>query len=122
MLLFAAAVTGAACGPDLEQPLRGYPANGQTVAVRAIDNSFNASELTVAAGTTVEWINSGRNDHNVLPKGDPKASRWGVQRSDFGPQDTYSFTFTTPGTYRYYCSIHGNDVRGMVGVVTVMAP
>jgi plastocyanin len=32
--------------------------------------------------------------------------------------DSYSLTFTEPGTYEYYCIIHGQD---MVGSVTVLA-
>jgi plastocyanin len=30
--------------------------------------------------------------------------------------------FTEPGIYAYYCSIHGTDVVGMVGSITVTAP
>ena len=43
------------------------------------------------------------------------------------PGATFSFTFDTPGTYAYYCRIHGFDlgggnVVGMSGHVTVLQP
>jgi plastocyanin len=31
------------------------------------------------------------------------------------PNETFSFTFTTPGTYTYHCSIH----PGMVGTIVI---
>jgi plastocyanin len=35
-------------------------------------------------------------------------------------EHTYSFTFTTPGTYRYYCANHGGaNGIGMSGIVIV---
>jgi plastocyanin len=41
--------------------------------------------------------------HNVVPDGTEPASS-GAPRN--GPA-TYQYTFNTPGTYRYYCSVHG---------------
>ena len=84
----------------------------------AIDNSFRPEQITVAAGTEVVWTNSGRNDHNVVPV-DPDQD-FGVDTDDFGPGDEYRFTFEGPGTYRYFCSLHGNATSGMTGVVEVV--
>jgi plastocyanin len=86
------------------------------VAVQALDNTFRPEEITVAAGTEVVWTNDGRSVHNVLPvEGDD----WGVEAGDFGPDAVYGHRFTEPGTYRYYCSLHGTTTAGMVGVVEV---
>src|SRR5262249_13798471 len=38
---------------------------------------------------------------------------------DFGHDKTYSHTFTRPGHYPYYCILHGNPGKGMVGVIVV---
>ena len=90
--------------------------NGEVVDVIAIDNTFRPETVEVSAGTEVRWTNSGRNEHNVLPI---EGADWGVQTEDFAPQDVYSHVFTTPGTYAYYCSIHGTTEVGMVGTVVV---
>ena len=88
----------------------------------SIDNNFLPQTLTVAAGTEVEFFNNGRNDHNVVPEGDPQATTWGVLEDGFHPTDTYSYVFTTPGTYVYYCTIHGTSSAGMFGTIEVTAP
>jgi plastocyanin len=99
--------------PDATGAGSGVAPNGESVTVQVIDNSFRLAELSIAAGTEVVFENRGRNDHNVLPKGDPTGSAWGA---------SYAHVFTEPGIYAYYCSIHGTDVVGMVGSITVTAP
>ena len=89
---------------------------GEEVRVSAIDHTFRPEETTVAAGTVVRWTNDGRTGHNVLPiEGDA----WGVEETDFEPDDEYTFRFTEPGTYDYYCSLHGTTTAGMVGTIIV---
>ena len=65
--------------------------------------------LTVSAGTTVTWHNLDGEPHTVVSVG-------GAFRSaalDSG--ETFAFTFTKPGTFKYVCSIHPK----MVATVTV---
>ena len=70
----------------------------------------------MAAGTEVRFVNRGRNEHDARSiEGDT----WGVPAVDFGPGAEYTHVFDEPGTYRYYCSLHGNGEVGMVGVITV---
>lgn len=105
--------------PDAPPPVT-YPANGEVVKVQAIDNIFRKDAIEIVAGTEVQWQNRGRNDHNIVPI---DGADWGViDPTQFGPKTTYSFVFATPGTYAYYCSIHGTDTKGMVGTITVTAP
>jgi len=35
---------------------------------------------------------------------------------------SFSHTFMQPGTYVYYCTIHGSTKAGMVGRIVVTAP
>jgi plastocyanin len=112
----------AAPEPDTSGSGAGVAPNGESVTLQVIDNSFRPAELSIAVGTEVVFENRGRNDHNVLPKGDPAGSAWGVQKEQFAPGASYAHVFTEPGTYAYYCSIHGTDVVGMVGTITVTAP
>jgi plastocyanin len=67
----------------------------------------------------VHFVNKGRNDHNVLPS---EGDTWGVQQAQFFPDAEYSYEFDQPGTYPYYCSIHGTATGvGMVGTIEVTA-
>jgi amicyanin len=69
--------------------------------VVTIDNfTFTAPELTVAAGTTVKWVNHDDIPHNVVDKN--KAFRSKALDTD----DSYSFTFASAGTYDYFCGLH----------------
>jgi len=71
---------------------------GSTVVVRNF--AFGPRTLTVAAGTKVTWRFADEADHNVditQPK---------VQSPNRHAGQTFGYTFTTPGTYDYVCSIH----------------
>ena len=66
-----------------------------------IDNfTFSPKTLTVTVGSTVTWINQDDTPHRVASVDKVFAS----DALDTG--DRYSYRFTAPGTYRYYCSIH----------------
>jgi len=92
--------------PTVRQPA------GPVVEVAAIDGKgFEPKTLTVAPGTTVRWVNRGKEAHTVT-------SRSG--RFDSGPippGGSYTVVFVTPGTYDYFCRPH--EKMGMVGSVTV---
>jgi plastocyanin len=78
-----------------------------------IDNfSFAPQTLTVKAGTTVTWTN--RDD---IPHGIGSANNAFKRSAALDTDDSFSFTFTTPGTYQYFCYIHPH----MVGSVVVEA-
>ena len=124
-----------ACGADPDDSISGsttaaplpvsdvtYPANGEQAAVLSLDNNFIPQTLTVVAGTEVVFTNNGRNDHNVVPADDPAATEWGVLEEAFRPKDVYSRVFDRPGTYVYFCTIHGSKKAGMFGTITVTEP
>ncbi len=93
---------------------------GVEVEILAVDNAFDPETPTVEAGTVVRFTNVGRNDHNVIPENDDPD--WTIPAERFGPGDTATYRFTEPGTFRYYCSIHGTIDVGMPGSITVVAP
>ena len=75
---------------------------------------FVPAAVIIQAGTTVNWVwRDGT--HSVVSNGSPGFPNG----STSDPPRTYSFTFTTPGTYRYYCFEHGAPGAGMSGVVVV---
>jgi plastocyanin len=92
------------------------PAGPVTATVIVENNQFQPAALTVAAGTTVTWQwATGATNHNVTPvASEPPGS---------GPlssaPDTYTYQFNNPGTYTYYCTLHGSPAGGMRGTITV---
>jgi plastocyanin len=112
-----AAESSASAEGNAAVPAPNAPAQTGDVAVGAVDNSFRAETITVTAGSKVTWSNAGRNDHNIKPV---DGGDFGVDVADFEPGTTYSATFDTPGSYPYYCSLHGTKDRGMIGTVEVV--
>ena len=110
----AAAGLVAGCSDDGDVEL----VEGVTVEVDALDNTFRPQDVEVQAGTEVLWTNVGRNEHDVAPA---EGDDFGVDADAFAPGDTYSFRFTEPGEYSYFCTLHGTAQAGMVGSITVTA-
>lgn len=71
--------------------------------------AFSPSTITVTAGTAVTWTNKDAVTHNVTSS--PALFSSGALVTGA----TYSFTFATPGTYNYKCTIHPS----MTGTVIV---
>jgi plastocyanin len=66
-----------------------------------IDNfSFGPAAITIAAGTTVTWTNRDDIPHTVVA--DDKTFKSKVLDTD----EKFSYTFSKPGTYPYFCSVH----------------
>ena len=66
-----------------------------------IDNfHYSPPTLVVAPGTTVTWTNDDDSPHSVREK-DGK-----FKSTALDTDDKFSFTFTTPGTFEYFCSLH----------------
>ena len=84
-------------------------AGPRTVNARIDGLAFVPSRLEIAAGTTVQWKNNDPLVHTVTAIDSSFAS------PQFGLDGTYRHTFTTPGTYDYYCALHPN----MKGTVVV---
>jgi plastocyanin len=95
-------------------PSQRHRQTGTTVTVTLGDNFFKPQTIEIQAGTTVKWVNKGRNLHNVVPD---KGKLFGTQSLPSGK--SYSFTFKNPGKYGYYCTFHGAPGTGMFGTVNV---
>jgi plastocyanin len=64
-----------------------------------IDNFSFGPDLTIAAGTTVTWTNHDDAPHVV-------ASDTNIFKSKaLDTDDRFTYTFTKPGTYVYYCTV-----------------
>lgn len=99
---------------------------GSSVSVKGL--AFNPPTLKVAAGTTVTWTDDESITHTVTSGAVTGVAPTTGLRSGQTPDGTFdgrlnskdakfSFTFTKPGTYSYFCSIH----QGMNAQVVVDA-
>lgn len=112
-LLAAVALTGCGSdGSDVEL------VEGVREEVAGLDNSFAPEDITIPAGAEIMFANRGRNDHNVIPADEDQD--WTIEVEDFKPgAPPVPVRFTEPGTYDYFCSIHGTATAGMIGSITV---
>jgi plastocyanin len=83
------------------------PANSTGLGPQA----YGTNPLVVSAGTTVTWTNNDSVPHSAT-------SDSGIWDSGvLQPGESFSFTFDQPGTYSYFCTVHGQ--QSMSGVITV---
>jgi plastocyanin len=74
------------------------PAAGAEVK---IDNfSFTPATLTVPVGTQITWTNRDDIPHTVVTDDNT------VKSKALDTDEKFTYTFTKPGTYSYFCSIH----------------
>ncbi|QOZ24794.1 Amicyanin [Bradyrhizobium ivorense] len=65
-----------------------------------IDNFvFEPAKLDIKTGTTVTWTNRDDIPHTVVCAGK-------FRSKTMDTDDSFSFTFTAPGEYKYFCSLH----------------
>lgn len=83
--------------------------NAPQAAVKIDNFSFSPAQITVSPGTTVRWTNGDDIPHTVVSN--DKIFKSKVLDTD----EQFTYTFTKPGTYPYFCSIHPK----MTGTVVV---
>jgi plastocyanin len=105
------------------------PASAAAAAADVIvsDNFYLPETLTVQAGSTVLWEQQGNLPHNVQADDGTWDSHPActptVQGTCMRDGDTFSRAFPEPGTFGYYCKVHGGPGGiGMSGVVRVVEP
>jgi plastocyanin len=81
-------------------------------AVQIVYRAYQPADLTVLAGQTVTWHNSSLMQHTVT------ALDGAFNSGALAGGTSFSYTFTTPGTFNYKCTIHPT----MKGTVVVLAP
>jgi plastocyanin len=69
--------------------------------------AYNPNPVTITAGTTVTWTNMDSTTHSAT-------SDSGTFNGTVGPNQQFSFTFTSKGTFTYHCSLHPNMVATVV--------
>ena len=93
-------------------------ANAATVEVKLGSDSgmlaFEPSTVNIKAGDTVKFVNNKMAPHNAVFDGHDELSHSDLA---FAPGESWEETFSTAGTYDFYCEPHRG--AGMVGKVIV---
>ena len=89
-------------------------ASAATYRVTMQGYAFAPATLTVPAGSTVTWTNQDTAPHDVKTTSGPVQ----IHSPMLDKGESWSFTFTTAGSYAYYCTVHPNMTAG----ITVQAP
>jgi len=86
--------------------------------VSIVDRSFEPATITVAAGDTVTWtVTKAIGEPHSVTSGTPGPDQGKEFDSAIGLQEnglTFQHTFTTPGTYAYFCQVHSTVMTGEV--------
>jgi plastocyanin len=86
------------------------PAESEAAAseerVRIDNSNYDPAELTIAAGTEVEFVNADSFAHTVTEGTDGQAVDDPIVDEDIEQNGTVSVTFDEPGTYNITCKIH----------------
>jgi plastocyanin len=88
--IFAGAAGSAASGAP----------GGQEAMVKIDNFTFNPPSLVVGVGATVTWMNGDDIPHTVV------STSHAFRSKALDTDDSFSFTFGTPGVYEYFCSLH----------------
>ncbi len=97
-----------ACGSDVPETPSEAVAT-QTVTLK--DSLFKPPDIVIPAGQTVTWMwEDGSVVHDVVSKDSSEKFQSKLQTSG-----TFTHTFSTPGRFSYYCTVHPN-MRGTVRV------
>ena len=110
-------------------------ADAATRTVTIPDHSYSPERVSIVIGDTVRWENDSSDRHSVTSTSDsnsrgesfdsnPNCDDAFLFNRCMRPGQSFSHTFTTRGTFTYYCRRHGRDAAfpdcGMCGRVTVV--
>jgi plastocyanin len=76
------------------------------------DNFYSPKSISVSAGDTVTWTNNGKASHTAT------ATDGSFDTGTISPGQSRSHTFSQPGTFNYFCQIHGTVQSGTVTVAS----
>ena len=79
-------------------------------------DAFTPAHIQVVLGTTVSWTNQDAVPHNVTFSPVVMSSSGSWESGLLYPGQSFSYTFTSRGTFLYHCQEHPGS---MIGTVTV---
>ncbi len=91
------------------------PPSAGNAAIALQGGAYVPSTLTILRGTRVTWLNNDPFLHTVS-SGVPGVLGTIFRSDPLGQGQSFSFTFTNPGTFPYFCEIHGSAMTGTINV------
>ena len=85
--------------------------------VQIMNFSYSPTQLTVKAGSSVQWTNTDPVEHTVTVGGHGGGHVGSIDSGMMVQGQKFNYTFETPGTYEYHCDPHPT----MMGTITVTA-
>jgi plastocyanin len=107
--LVRSAVFGGLLGLLAGAAVMAAPVGAQDTQVKIDNFTFVPQRVTIKPGTTITWVNDDDIPHAIAATGKEFRSKV------LDTNDKYSFTFTTAGTFEYFCSLHPH----MTGTIVV---
>jgi plastocyanin len=98
-------------------PARVNTASTGATAVAIRNYAFAPAVLSIVAGTKVTWTNDDVAPHTVTVSSGPVT----FSSPTLNKGDSFTYTFTTAGTYSYYCAVHP-EMTAKVVVTAAPAP
>ena len=93
-------------------------ASGTTKTVMIMNYAYSPATLTINVGDTVTWTNMDTAPHTVTVTSGPVKFNSG----NLSKGESFSYTFTTAGTYSYYCAVHPDMVAKVVVTGSTTTP
>ena len=87
------------------------PVAAASHSVQMVNFAFAPQVLTVTSGDSVTWTNQDEAPHTVTTTSGPRS----ISSPMLSKGQSFTYTFVTPGTYSYYCTVHP-DMRAEVVV------
>ena len=110
LLAFGAVIFLITCSKsDSNNDSNGGGGNANTITINNM--AYSNTNLQVAIGTKVTWVNNDNMTHTVT------ADNNSFDSGDIGPGGTFNYTFNSTGTYAYHCKYH-STMTGVIVVVT----
>lgn len=100
-ILIALAVSGISLIAGGARQVAAAPPAASEAQVKIDNFTFAPQSITVPVGSSIRWTNADDIPHTVVS--DDKTT---FKSKPLDTNDEFSFTFTKPGTYTYFCSIH----------------
>ena len=85
---------------------------GAVITIKEFE--FNPGDVTIKANDTVTWQNQGSAKHTVTAE---KGQAIDFKSPTLANGDApFVQSFSTPGTYKYFCSVHPDKMKGTITV------
>jgi plastocyanin len=100
LVIAAWAMAGPAARVAKRETAAATPAAADKQEVTIKEFAFHPKTLEISAGSTVTWTNADGDTHTVT------SSNGAFTSPALDSGETFSQTFTAPGTYNYFCALH----------------